>query len=139
MGDGGTEHEASRRMKTELLIQMDGLSKSNSLVFVLAASNLPWELDQALLRRLDKKIYVPLPIKEAREELARKLLEPHVIESEIDYDYFAEHTEGYSGSDIKLVCKEAAMRKLRLLMKKLDNLQKDNNIPLANECIKIII
>lgn len=42
--DGGSEHEGSRRMKTELLIQMDGLSKTDDLVFVLAASNLPWSL-----------------------------------------------------------------------------------------------
>lgn len=51
---GGQEHEASRRMKTELLIQMDGVrgSKPNELVFVMAASNLPWDLDVAVLRRL---------------------------------------------------------------------------------------
>lgn len=39
---GGSEHEGSRRMKTELLMQMDGLAKSDDLVFLLAASNLPW-------------------------------------------------------------------------------------------------
>ncbi len=46
------EHEGSRRMKTELLIQMDGLMKNRERVFLLAASNMPWDLDVAMLRRL---------------------------------------------------------------------------------------
>lgn len=69
---GSGEHEASRRMKTELLIQLDGLIKSKGeRVFLLAASNLPWELDMALLRRLEKRILVPLPELEARENMVR--------------------------------------------------------------------
>ena len=60
--DRDGEHEASRRMKTELLIQLDGLITSNGeRIFLLAASNLPWELDHALLRRPEKRILVPLP------------------------------------------------------------------------------
>jgi len=71
------EHEASRRMKTELLIQLDGLIKSqNERVFLLAASNLPWELDMALLRRLEKRILVPLPSLEARADMIENMVPP---------------------------------------------------------------
>ena len=61
--DGGQRNDASRRMKTEILLQMDGLQRGDpdKLVFVLCASNLPWELDTAMLRRLEKRILVPLP------------------------------------------------------------------------------
>lgn len=50
------EHEGSRRMKTELLIQMDGLNKSEEHICLLAASNLPWEIDSAMLRRFEKRV-----------------------------------------------------------------------------------
>lgn len=115
-GEARSEHEASRRLKTELLIQMDGLTKTNELVFVLAATNLPWELDAAMLRRLEKRILVPLPEAEAREAMFRELLPSVPEEAEIPYNYLVENTEGYSGSDIRLVCKEAAMQPLRRLM-----------------------
>ena len=73
---GNGEHEASRRMKTELLIQLDGLIKSSGeRVFLLAASNLPWELDMALLRRLEKRILVTLPNLEAREGMITRNLD----------------------------------------------------------------
>lgn len=55
--EGGSEHEASRRLKTELMIQIDGLhTKSSNQIFILMASNLPWSLDAAMLRRLEKRI-----------------------------------------------------------------------------------
>eukprot|EP01052_Picozoa_sp_SAG31_P033751 SAG31_NODE_3856_length_3815_cov_3.607374_4_plen_170_part_00 len=118
----GGEHEASRRFKTEMLIQMDGLAKrrEGSNVFVLAASNLPWELDQALLRRLEKRIVVPLPCAVARQAI----LELHLrerAEPDLDFSAFTAQTEGYSGSDLVLVCKEAAMRPLRRLMSSIED------------------
>ncbi|KAK2193721.1 hypothetical protein NP493_7g01027 [Ridgeia piscesae] len=127
---GGGEHEGSRRMKTELLVQMDGLSKSDDLVFLLAASNLPWELDHAMLRRLEKRILVDLPSLDARCAMFKHHLPPTVntamqnglqLYSCIDYEYVAKMTEHYSGSDIRLVCKEAAMRPVRKIFAALDN------------------
>ncbi|KAG9471940.1 hypothetical protein GDO78_022078 [Eleutherodactylus coqui] len=127
-GPGG-EHEGSRRMKTELLVQMDGLSRSDDLVFVLAASNLPWELDYAMLRRLEKRILVELPSKEARESMIQHWLPPVSntggveLRTELEYSVLGEETEGYSGSDIKLACKEAAMRPVRKVFHALENHQ----------------
>lgn len=118
-GEARSEHEASRRLKTELLIQMDGLMQTNDLVFVLAATNLPWELDAAMLRRLEKRILVPLPEREARHAMFEELLRPQKGIN-LPYDSMVEATEGYSGSDIRIVCKEAAMRPLRRLMKVLE-------------------
>lgn len=113
------EHEASRRMKTELLVQMDGLARSDALVFVLAATNLPWELDQAMLRRLEKRILVGLPCAAARRALLRALLGDRVG-PEVNLEELADTLDGHSGSDIALLAKEAAMRPLRRLMARLE-------------------
>ncbi|XP_010079565.1 PREDICTED: katanin p60 ATPase-containing subunit A-like 2 isoform X1 [Pterocles gutturalis] len=132
----GGEHEGSRRMKTELLVQMDGLARSDDLVFVLAASNLPWELDSAMLRRLEKRILVDLPSKEARQVMIQHWLPPRSnsrgveLRTDLDYGLLGQATEGYSGSDIKLVCKEAAMRPVRKIFDALENHQPGNsNLP----------
>ncbi|PSS02928.1 Katanin p60 ATPase-containing subunit A-like [Actinidia chinensis var. chinensis] len=131
-GEGRSEHEASRRLKTELLIQMDGLMRTDELVFVLAATNLPWELDAAMLRRLEKRILVPLPEPEARIAMFEELLPSPPGEEKLPYDLLVERTAGFSGSDIRLVCKEAAMQPLRRLMAVLDEKQEvvpENELP----------
>nr|CQR66245.1 Katanin-like protein 2, isoform L1 [Mus musculus] len=132
----GGEHEGSLRMKTELLVQMDGLAHSEDLVFVLAASNLPWELDCAMLRRLEKRILVDLPSQEARQAMIYHWLPPvsknHALElhTQLEYSVLSQETEGYSGSDIKLVCREAAMRPVRKIFSVLENNQSEsNNLP----------
>lgn len=68
----GAEHEASRRIKTQLLVEIDGLNATSSQqIFVLAATNLPWTIDSAMLRRLEKRVYVPSPDGAAREEIIK--------------------------------------------------------------------
>jgi katanin p60 ATPase-containing subunit A1 len=132
-GDG-TEHEGSRRLKTELLIQMDGLGRSDDLVFVLAATNLPWALDTALLRRLEKRVYVGLPVEAARRSIVEKLLPPARCEPAVDHAALARRLDGYSGSDLALVCKEAAMHPLRRVMDRLETGELDE---LANESVTL--
>ena len=124
-GGAGNDHEASRRMKTELLIQLDGLSRTedDGLVFLLAATNLPWSLDPALLRRLEKRVEVGLPERASRAAMVERLLATRDVDApraEV-IEPLATKTEGYSGSDIATLCKEVAMRPLRRLMARLDD------------------
>ena len=124
-GGAGNDHEASRRMKTELLIQLDGLSRTedDDSVFLLAATNLPWSLDPALLRRLEKRVEVGLPERASRAAMVERLLATRDVDApraEV-IEPLATKTEGYSGSDIATLCKEVAMRPLRRLMARLDD------------------
>ncbi|KAA6336647.1 MAG: putative katanin p60 catalytic subunit, partial [Streblomastix strix] len=143
-GEGpGVEHEGSRRMKSELLTQMDGLSSDGQQegtndsdingeyrtpprVFVLGASNLPWDLDAALLRRLEKRILVGLPDEQTRLQMIKKNLSSVKCSSDLKYEEYAKKTEGYSGAEIRSVCKEAASWPVRRLMDKLEALKPDD-------------
>ncbi|PNF41095.1 Katanin p60 ATPase-containing subunit A-like 2 [Cryptotermes secundus] len=132
--DASREHEGSRRLKAELLIQLDGLAHSEDKIFFLATSNLPWELDAAILRRLEKRILVDLPNAEARQSMIQHYLPYVVIERpallcQMDYGLVAHASAGYSGSDIRLVCKEAAMNALREAFSVLETCQNDESMP----------
>lgn len=77
----GAEHEASRRIKTQLLVEIDGLNATSSQqIFVLAATNLPWTIDSAMLRRLEKRVYVPSPDEAARAEIIRQQIGDRVAD-----------------------------------------------------------
>ena len=112
------EHEASRRVKTELLVQMDGVSGGDEdtakRIIVLAATNRPWDLDEALRRRLEKRVYIPLPSDKGRKRLFEIYLGSvnHKIE-DFDWSHLIGRTQGYSGADIANVCRDAAMLPMR--------------------------
>ncbi|VVC91260.1 unnamed protein product [Leptidea sinapis] len=111
------EHEASRRLKAQLLTELDGIAHREGIVFLLANSNMPWEVDSAMLRRLEKRIHIPLPDINTRAELFEAYLSAKTIELvKVDFQELAARTEGYSGSDIKLVCKEALMASVRKML-----------------------
>ena len=90
------EHEASRRVKAELLVQMDGVGGASEnddpskMVMVLAATNFPWDIDEALRRRLEKRIYIPLPSAKGREELLRISLRELELADDVDLASIAE-------------------------------------------------
>lgn len=111
-----TEHEASRRVKSELLIQMDGITNIESpskVVMVLAATNFPWDIDEALRRRLEKRIYIPLPNQSGRESLLNICLRDVEKSPDLDLSLVAKNLDGYSGSDITNVCRDASMMAMR--------------------------
>ena len=118
-----SEHEGSRRVKAELLIQMDGVQSlgnaedASKSVTVLAATNRPWDLDEALRRRLEKRIYIPLPDATGRKRLFEINLRELTLGTDVDIDALVELTAKYSGADLTNVCREAAMMGLRKRMK----------------------
>ncbi|XP_073292056.1 katanin p60 ATPase-containing subunit A1 [Primulina huaijiensis] len=114
------EHESSRRVKSELLVQVDGVNASSTnedgtrkIVMVLAATNFPWDIDEALRRRLEKRIYIPLPNFESRKELIRINLKTVEVAADVDIDEVARKTEGYSGDDLTNVCRDASLNGMR--------------------------
>ncbi|CCM03715.1 uncharacterized protein FIBRA_05861 [Fibroporia radiculosa] len=111
------ESEGSRRIKTEFLVQMNGVGHDDTGVLVLGATNIPWQLDNAIKRRFEKRIYIPLPGTEAR----RRMFQLHVGDTPCeltakDYQMLASKTDGYSGSDISVVVRDALMQPVRKVL-----------------------
>jgi SpoVK/Ycf46/Vps4 family AAA+-type ATPase len=79
----------------------------------MAATNIPWILDPAVLRRFEKRIHVPLPDADARRRIFEIHLKDAELAKDVDLGTLTEMTAGYSGSDIERVCREAAMNPLR--------------------------
>lgn len=149
---GSGEHEATRRIKTEFLIQWSDLAKAAagreqserdrergdvSRVLVLAATNLPWAIDEAARRRFVRRQYIPLPEDHVRKLQLKTLLshQKHSLTDE-DLDKLVVMTDSFSGSDITALAKDAAMGPLRSLGEKLLRMTMDEIRPIQFEDFK---
>lgn len=123
-----SENDASRRIKNQFFTELDGAASSqDDRILVMGATNLPQELDEAIVRRLEKRIYVPLPGPTSREGLIRHLLSSQKSSlSSKDLKHIVKATEGYTGSDLKAVCKDAALGPIRELGEKVANVKAED-------------
>jgi vacuolar protein-sorting-associated protein 4 len=114
----GDDVGGERRLKTQLLTELQGLaSNEDERITLIGATNLPWELDFALRSRFEKKIHVPLPNREARAKIFEIHMEDVEVAPTVEYEELADLTEGYSGRDISVVCREAALEPIRDLQR----------------------
>lgn len=117
---GDSEHEASRRLKTQFLVCLDGISSSDARTLFIGATNRPWDLDDALLRRLPRRILIPLPDATARRAMLDMLLDgpkfsvPHKLNAK-DIASIVKATEHFSMSDLRALAQEAALFPVRAL------------------------
>ena len=115
---GEGKHEASTRLLTELLNQMDGFVDKSDGVVVIAATNCPWDIDTAMKRRLEKRVLIPLPDINARLVMFKlNLGKEHHLLTPNDFRHLAHLTEGCSGSDLKTVSVQALNEPVRKMMK----------------------
>jgi len=110
------ESESARRIKTEFLVQMQGVGNDNDGILVLGATNIPWVLDSAIRRRFEKRIYIPLP--EAHARTAMFKLNMGSTNANLTEDQYRQlgsndKSDGYSGADVSLVVRDALMQPVR--------------------------
>ncbi len=127
LGDTNNENGGEIRVKNQFLTEMDGISGKgkNTQMYVMAATNKPWNLDWPFLRRFTKRIYIPLPSLEARESLFSLYISKIKIDPSVDLKKLASATEGYSASDIKDICQSTQLQIIDEFFEKMDSQKKD--------------
>uniref|UniRef100_A0A6G1SJS9 Fidgetin-like protein 1 n=1 Tax=Aceria tosichella TaxID=561515 RepID=A0A6G1SJS9_9ACAR len=139
------EHDSSRRMKTEFLVQFDGVSTAaDDRLLIVGATNRPQELDEAARRRFTKRIYIPLPNEAARRQIIENLMKKQKNNlTDECLDYVARRAEGFSGADMSGLCKEAAMIVVRSVLrsgvKKAQELSQNDLPPISKNDFEIAL
>ncbi|CAH2044225.1 unnamed protein product, partial [Iphiclides podalirius] len=110
------DHEATAMMKTQFMSLWDGLITDNTCtVIIMGATNRPQDLDKAIQRRMPATFHVPMPNEQQRERILQLILRPEPVATDIDYRRLASATEGFSGSDLHELCRQAAVYRVREL------------------------
>lgn len=114
---GEGESEASRRIKTEILVQMDGVGNDSKGILVLGATNIPWQLDAAIRRRFQRRVHIGLPDTNGRSTMFKLAVgDTDTALQAGDYNTLAAKSDGFSGSDISNVVQHALMRPVRKIL-----------------------
>lgn len=113
-GAGGDAGGASDRVLNQILTEMDGMNAKKN-VFIIGATNRPDQIDPALLRpgRLDQLIYIPLPDQPSRLSILKATLKKSPVAPDVDLNFLAQHTHGFSGADLTEICQRAAKLAIR--------------------------
>ncbi|XP_014883049.1 outer mitochondrial transmembrane helix translocase [Poecilia latipinna] len=113
------DHEATAMMKAQFMSLWDGLDTSlTTQVMVMGATNRPQDVDPAILRRMPATFHVGLPNAKQREDILRLILAGENLSNAINLREIAEKTDGYSGSDLRELCRDAAMYRVRDFVRK---------------------
>lgn len=106
------DNEATAMMKAQFLSLWDGFSSGENAVFIMGATNRPNDVDNAILRRMPTRLHIKLPDETARAAIFETILRNEYVEPDVDYKKVAKLSHGFSGSDLKEVCRLAAMSRL---------------------------
>ncbi|EDW88784.1 outer mitochondrial transmembrane helix translocase [Drosophila yakuba] len=111
------DHEATAMMKTQFMMLWDGLStNTNSTVIVMGATNRPQDLDKAIVRRMPAQFHIGLPSETQRKDILKLILQSEEISRDVDLNRLSKLTNGFSGSDLREMCRNASVYRMRQLI-----------------------
>ncbi|XP_030377708.1 ATPase family AAA domain-containing protein 1-B [Scaptodrosophila lebanonensis] len=114
---GNSDHEATAMMKTQFMMLWDGLrTATNSTIIVLGATNRPQDIDMAILRRMPLQLHIGAPNKAERLDILRLILKREKVNSSVDLRHLAKSTDGFSGSDLRELCRSAMVSHMKHVM-----------------------
>ncbi|KAH8329484.1 hypothetical protein KR074_011719 [Drosophila pseudoananassae] len=127
------DHEATAMMKTQFMMLWDGLSTNNhSTVIVMGATNRPQDLDKAIVRRMPAQFHIGLPSEKQRSDILKLILHTEEISQDVDLNRLSKLTNGFSGSDLREMCRNASVFRMRQLIETRDRSGAGSGVPVLS-------